>query len=189
VAPAGDDIMATQFTLAFVQSLIFQRSLVTMSETQYTLVVLFSGNARYPLKLDNTNRHWGLLAAEILRYLKDSFVDPLPNPKHLLLRSSSGELITADGLWARSLGGYYPTGTEHILSVDQGKTFPLPFDTPTGANFGKKTVPQLSSQHWSKRNGSLPAFCCCFPSLASMDFSLVRREATPSNGKRFFKET
>lgn len=89
------------------------------AESEFTLIVHFSGKARYPLQLDISLKHYGLLAAKILRCLQDSFVDPLPNPKHLVLKSPSGELITDDGLWERCLGGYYPVGTAHILSVEQ----------------------------------------------------------------------
>ncbi|KAJ3047456.1 hypothetical protein HK097_011517 [Rhizophlyctis rosea] len=93
-----------------------------MAETEYTLIVHFSGKARYPLQLDGTLKHYGLLVAQILRCLRDSFVDPLPNPKHLILKTSAGEVITAEGLWERALNGYYPDGAAHIISVDQGNT-------------------------------------------------------------------
>lgn len=156
-----------------------------MAQTEYTLIVYFSGRARYPLQLDGTLKHYGLLAAQILRCLSDSFVDPLPNPKHLILKNSSGDVITADGLWERALSGYYPDGAAHIISVEQGKSR-TSFLRGWGnaANVGDKTArrrPLLP--HWSKKSGLSQASCCFFPSWASMRSRPGRSSAHPRGGK------
>ena len=136
------------------------------------------------MQLDNSLKHYGLLAAQILGCLKDLFVDPLPNPKHLVLKSSAGELITDDGLWERSLGGYYPTGSAQSISVEQGKSLcPCLRVRGKSANVGEKTARQPLSQPSSRKSGSSQASYCFFPSWASMRSRLGRSSAHPRDGK------
>lgn len=156
-----------------------------MTQTEYTLVVHFSGKSRrYPLMLDDSIKHYGLLAAQILGCLRDLFVDPLPNPKHLLLKSSAGEFITDDGLWERSLGGYYPADSAHIISVEQGKSSCTWFwRWIKDANMGGKTARQRLWQRLSRRSGLSQASCYSFPSWVSMRSKLGLSSARPQDGK------
>ena len=93
-----------------------------MVQRQYTLIVEFSGKAQFTLDLDDSTTHYGDLAAKIIYRLEESYVDPLPNPKHLILKSPSGESIDPSTLFPRTLGGFYMDDEARVLTVDQGKS-------------------------------------------------------------------
>ena len=75
---------------------------------KYTLVASFMNGAQYPIELSENLRHYGNLTGQIVGVLEDSFVRPLPNPTHLVLKAEDGSLITSDNLWERKLSYFLP---------------------------------------------------------------------------------